>query len=91
MFRLEKAADNSLAGLGTNLHKVTRHAEICAYLAVNDNAVVVHVNKVMSVYDMKLLSEFIINNAATKLQSVVTNVDERNSIIRKPQNVVRPH
>lgn len=60
LFAIQKIPDNQLAGLGTNLHKITtNHGDILAYLAIKDKEVVVYFNKIIKYNDMKHLSEFI--------------------------------
>lgn len=73
MFRIDKIPDHTLFGLGCNQHKITKHGgETYAHLAVNNGSVIVRINKVMSMYELKMLTEFISDNSK-RLQSVVTN------------------
>lgn len=78
-FELTTIPDDTFSGLGTNLKKITYRGDIYAHLAILNGKLVVYINKVMPVENLRQLTEFI-STQALQFPSIVS---ER-GIVRGP-------
>jgi len=61
---ITKVPEHVLSGLGGNLHQITDSSgNVVAHLAMKDKSVVVHFDKIITVKELRELTEFMINES----------------------------